>query len=98
MASFIVALAALVPRLRLSTFAPWSTAHVIAELAALLDPEPEESSTLSGMTSHCQQTPATPAALLPRAPMMPATEVPCPLSSVVSLLPPAKFHPVTRRP
>ena len=56
--------------------APWSTAQTMPAAMMESRPDPFESRTFTGITEQFQQMPATPARLLARAPMIPATGVP----------------------
>jgi hypothetical protein len=64
------------PRLMLMTRAPWSVAHTMPRATVDVVPEPFASSTLTGMSAHCQQRPATPSRLSERAAATPAAAVP----------------------
>jgi hypothetical protein len=76
-----VALPAGPPRLMLITRAPASAARTIPLASVAMSPAPSSPSTFTGRIEHVQQIPATPAALLLRAAMMPATDVPWPWTS-----------------
>src|SRR5208282_1992052 len=56
-------------------------------------PLPELSRHLQAIICTCQATPTTPLPLLPTAPSTPATKVPCPLSSLGSLVAVSAFQP-----
>src|SRR5213595_1774172 len=77
-ASSIVGLSPPPPQLALTTLAPWSTAKWIALAPSASSPEPAESRNFRFMICTVQAAPATPRALLPTAPMMPAVCVPWP--------------------
>ena len=62
-------------------WAPLLFAYSTADTASAVVPLPNQSRNLSGMIRTFQFTPATPVALLPSAPIVPATCVPCPWSS-----------------
>ena len=64
-------------------------------MAALVEPLPSAPRNLSGMIETCQFTPATPVPFPPRAPIVPATWVPCPASSIGSASLLAKSQPRT---
>ena len=73
------------PRLALTMFAPLAQAYWNPAETLAFDPLPFPSSTRTGIRLTCQFTPATPIPLFPRAPIVPATCVPCPLKSRGSL-------------
>ena len=81
------------PRLRLITFAPCETAQSMPCDTANVLPLPVLSSTFTGMILHSQQTPAPPTMLFVFAAMMPDTNVPWLLSSVVIVLFATKLKP-----
>jgi hypothetical protein len=72
---------------------PFARAYRIALIASSVVPEPSAPKNFSGMIRELHVTPATPRALLPVAATVPATCVPCPLSSVGLLSPFAKSQP-----
>ena len=61
--------------------APWSVAHTIACAMSLVSPVPVQSSALIGRMRTPNATPLMPAGSRPLAAMIPATCVPCELSS-----------------
>ena len=65
----------------LITLAPFWTAHAMPFAIDAYEPDPFESSALTGMIGDEYATPATPTPLFVAAPAMPATCVPWPLSS-----------------
>src|SRR5437763_6935299 len=69
------------PRLRLTTWAPWSTTHMMPACTSASAPAPLASSALATMSFAPGATPAMPLPLSFTAAMRPATWVPCPLSS-----------------
>ena len=56
--------------------------HCKQRMAAVVVPDPVASMNLQPSMEAVHETPATPWPLLPTAPRMPVTWVPCPLSSV----------------
>ena len=82
-AELMACVLALLPRLRLMTFAPFETAHEMPAATASVVPLPLSARTLTGMieTGRVPATPATPMALSVAAAMMPATCVPWPSPS-----------------
>ena len=58
-------------------------------------PVPVSAMIFSGISDTCQLMPVMPTPLLPTAPMMPETCVPCPNRSCTSLVSAMKFQPVT---
>ena len=85
------------PRLRLITRAPLSTAQRIAATSPLSDTEPSDPTTLAIISRALNARPAMPSLLNGFAPISPATNVPCPCSSVYGD-PPTKDFAATMRP
>ena len=69
------------PKLPLTMSAPFAQAYVIAWMMSASVRPPLASAARSGMIETSQLTPVTPIALLPCAPIVPATCVPWPLKS-----------------
>ena len=61
-----------------ATGMPVRTQYSTAAIIQLVNPVPSSPTTFSGTIAASQQIPVTPIALLPWAPMMPETCVPCP--------------------
>src|SRR3990167_7449018 len=62
------------------------------------EPYPPLFKNFTGIILTLQLTPTTPSALLPAAPMIPATWVPWPLSSIASVVFDRKFQPLATLP
>src|SRR5919198_6501725 len=75
------------------TSAPFCAAYSTALTASAVVPEPCALRNLTGMIRTFQFTPATPTPLLPAAPIVPATCVPWPWSSIGLLSPLTKSQP-----
>src|SRR5262245_9707144 len=85
------------PRDRLITRAPWSTASTMP-VATSESKARSPANTLTGMTRPFQVTPATPMPLFALAAITPATNVPCPGSSVIGEAGATTLNPGARRP
>jgi hypothetical protein len=72
---------ALEPNEQLMIFRPFLTAYSMPSIASDVEPLPLEFMNFTATSFADQQVPASPSALSPRAPTMPATCVPWPLSS-----------------
>ena len=83
------------PRLRLMTVAPLLAANMIPAAMSVELPDPVLCMTLMGMMRAFQLAPAMPISLLVTAAAIPATWVPCTLSSKGALSALMKSHPWT---
>ena len=72
---------------------PAFTAYSIPAIASEVEPLPREFMNFTGTSPADQQIPELPFALLPRPATMPATCVPCPLSSCPEPFPLIAFQP-----
>ncbi len=75
------------------TLKPCLTAYSMPAIAAEVVPLPREFMNFTASSLVDQQTPAMPVPLSPRAPTIPATCVPCPLSSCPEPLPSIALKP-----
>ena len=78
--------------------APWSAAQTMPAATSTSLPEPVESSTLTGRIDASGATPDSARPLPSTSATVPATCVPCPLSSTASSLRAITFQPGSRRP
>src|SRR5271165_1223460 len=83
------------PKLALSTPAPWAMAYSMQGSSAVVDPAPVPSMNSSSISCTDQATPQTPRLLLPTAPTIPDTCVPWPAVSVGGPVIWTAFRPLT---